>query len=189
MEKITFVNYPNTTTPIDATNMNDLQNKVETAIGLKLNTSLKAIGTDVTVGTEDTKYVTSKAIKDANVNLGAWTAWTPTVTNGSVGNGTITGRYVRIGKTVSCMVKFVLGSTSTVSADFLIAYPVVAKETIESLGTSRYFDTNTAVHYLGWWRSGYLGYNGITYGGISNTVPFTWAVGDIIWATITYEAA
>ena len=47
MQKINFQNYPSTTTPIDADNLNDLQDNVEEAIDLTNNysTTEKVVGT------------------------------------------------------------------------------------------------------------------------------------------------
>src|SRR5262245_14617589 len=46
--------------------------------------------------------------------VGAWTTWTPTLANLTLGNGTVTAKYRRLGKTVDYRFKFVLGSTSAV---------------------------------------------------------------------------
>ena len=51
------------------TYINDtLTTETDTALGLKLAAATKASGADVIAGTEDTKYVTAKAIADAGVN-------------------------------------------------------------------------------------------------------------------------
>lgn len=51
------------------TYLNDtLTAELDTSLGLKLLASSKAVGSDVTTGTEDTKYVTAKAIADAGLN-------------------------------------------------------------------------------------------------------------------------
>ena len=46
---------------------------------------------------------------------GAWTSYTPVLSGSTwaVGNGTISGAYTQIGKTVHFTARFVLGSTST----------------------------------------------------------------------------
>lgn len=66
--KTTWANTPSTGSPINATNLNNMETGIETLDTGKLNISAKAIGTDISTGTNDDKYVTSKAIKDADLN-------------------------------------------------------------------------------------------------------------------------
>lgn len=119
---------------------------------------------------------------------GAWTTYTPATSGLTLGNGTIVARYMQIGKTVHVQARFILGSTSVIGGDPMIGLPITEKGTIESLGIARFQDASSYIQYGGWWRTGFIGYN-TTYGDITATVPFTWAVGDIIWLSCTYEAA
>lgn len=54
---------------------------------------------------------------DARVASGAWSTYSPTwtaaSTNPAIGNGTIAGRYVQVGKTVHFRVVITMGSTTT----------------------------------------------------------------------------
>ena len=158
--------------------------------GTVITTAQKGAGSDIITGTDDAKYVTSKALADATGSkLGAaWTPYTPTTSALTVGNGTITARYTQIGKTVHAQVKFVLGSTSAIEQDAFIGLPVNENGTIESLGIARFQDASSFIQYVGWWRTGFIGYSTV-YGDINATTPFTWAVGDIMWLSCTYEAA
>jgi hypothetical protein len=52
-----------------------------------------------------------------------WVSWTPTLANLTLGNGTITARYVVIGKTMHFWVEFLLGSTSSVGSSPTISFP------------------------------------------------------------------
>jgi hypothetical protein len=54
----------------------------------------------------------------------AWTDWTPTWTNLTVGNGTLVAKYKQIGKTVFWKIKFSCGSTSVVSNNARFTPPV-----------------------------------------------------------------
>jgi hypothetical protein len=158
-------------------------------------------GTDAGTATLTNKTLTSPKINE-NVALtstatelnalhgktGAWSDYTPGTSGITVGNGTISARYLQIGKLVFAMVKFTLGSTSAIGTDPRIKEPVAAHGPPETLGNARFVDNDTSIHYQGWWRSGYIGYNATTYGGIKSTVPFTWATNDIIWLSIMYEA-
>jgi len=59
-------------------------------------------------------------IQDLSDALGtgtAWTSYTPTTTNITVGNGTVTAAYARYGKTIFGRFNFTLGSTSAMGTD------------------------------------------------------------------------
>jgi hypothetical protein len=55
-------------TPTELSYVHGVTSSIQTQIDGKLSEDLKATGSDITAGTEDTKYVTSKAIKDADLN-------------------------------------------------------------------------------------------------------------------------
>jgi hypothetical protein len=92
------------------------------------------------VGTTDTQTLTNKTISGSSNTLsnvpvssltGAWSAWTPTWTNFTVGNGTVQSRYLQIGKTVSFELRVDFGSTTaltTTQAQFTL--PVAANSSI-----------------------------------------------------------
>lgn len=129
-------------------------------------------------------------------SLGAWAAYTPVIVGAgwALGNGTITGKYTRIGKVVHFHILIVFGSTSTYGATgFTISLPLsrqpnetsyIGQVVDVSLGNSYLMqaitDTNTT-----------LIINTLTGTAliqeIINTRPFTWASGDIIRFGGTYE--
>lgn len=79
----------------------------------------------------DTEVAASYATK-ANFPADAWTAYTPTITADgggfSLGNGTISGRYKQLGKTVYFHVKFIYGSTTNPgSGHWNFSLPVTAQ--------------------------------------------------------------
>jgi hypothetical protein len=113
-----------------------------------------------------------------------WTSYTPTTASITIGNGTMVARYYRIGKTVHYFAKFTLGSTSAIAADASISPPFTSAQ--DYVGSATYYDTSAAVYYNGFTKSNFLGYQGL-YGYISNTVPMTWATGDVIRVSATYE--
>ena len=138
-------------------------------------------------------------IRDRNVtapNLGtsAWTVFTPSFTNLTVGNGTSKGHYTQDGKTVRVITSFSMGSTS-VMGDLYLVLPVA-----DGMGT---YSSNTIIGSLGLRRSStnsrpagsaFLlsgGANLVTSDGavLSPTAPWAWAVGDSFTVCITYEAA
>jgi len=132
-----------------------------------------------------------------------WTAFTPTWNNLTVGNASQEARYTQVGKTVSFWVKLELGSTSSVSTEPRMNFPIEARSAaagqdaqlqycyIDS-GTMRYFGTsdgliNTqATFRLHAFNSSttYLSTSQIT-----STLPFTWTTGDIIHICGSYEVA
>lgn len=69
----------------------------------------------VTAGT--TLAVTGDFTGASNQNMGAWTSFTPTWTgtgsNPSLGNGTLVGRHMRIGRLIKCHINLIPGSTTT----------------------------------------------------------------------------
>jgi hypothetical protein len=132
------------------------------------------------------------------VSTGAWTAYTPTYLNFTLGNGTIDFAFTRIGKTIHVRGLITLGSTSVMGATPLISTPVSAATAAGAplIAVTKYTDTGTA------------GYSGVaqlntanffqlmvsnvagTYpvlGSLSATVPYTWASTDVITINATYQ--
>lgn len=130
---------------------------------------------------------------------GAWTAYTPTLAGATQGNGTLTGGWTQIGKTVHFWARFVLGSTSTVSGGNIALGLPVAARTAQSSGALQSFITDLGVaNYVGvpvlttttcqTWLSVTSGAYA-TLGGLSSTAPMTWGAGDEVLVNGTYEAA
>lgn len=68
----------------------------------------------------------------------SWTSFTPTIggstSGGGIGNGTITGRYIQHGKTVTAVYTLTLGSTTSFGLGFLlISLPLTALTGIPSM--------------------------------------------------------
>lgn len=62
-----------------------------------------------------------------NIIEGAWTDWTPTLltTSYSLGNGSVKGRYIKVGKTVNFWAQINFGSTTAIGTGTLMfALPV-----------------------------------------------------------------
>lgn len=132
-----------------------------------------------------------------------WQAFTPTWTNLTVGNGTTTARYVQDGKTINFWVKFTLGSTSSVSTEPSMNFPVAAQSTeagqcanlnyiYEDSGLSRYQGivdpiTNSSTTF----RLCALNVSSTyaTSTQITSSIPFSWGTGDSIYISGSYEAA
>jgi len=133
--------------------------------------------------------------------LGAWNSWTPTLTNLTLGNGTQSAAHHRIGRTIHFRWKFTLGSTSAVGTSPQFTLPVAAHADYAinmPMGTASLLDSGVAL-YLGWGiminasTVAPVAVNSAgataTNASVTATVPFTWATGDVIMVTGTYEAA
>lgn len=136
-------------------------------------------------------------LRDFGLAFGPWSTYTPTVTGWTLGNGSVSGAYLQVQKTVLFRARFTYGSTSAVSGPLTMTLPVGC--TLPAGGPHYVFDafatsnttwyqmfsradsgTTFTVHYLG------------TNSAITNptsTAPFTWASGNIVEVNGVYEAA
>lgn len=163
---------------------------------------------------DDTSITTAKlasgAVTQAKLSttageIGAsWATWTPTLTAITLGNGTLTAKYVQIGKVVTLRFNFVLGSTSAIGTNPKFTLPVTSlsygasgTETIR-VGGAMFEDTGVTnahgiVGLISTTEAGFYvnSANGTYVGiaGISSTVPWTWGTGDSLNTTFSYEAA
>ena len=158
---------------------------------------VKAAGSDITTGTDDAKFATAKALLDANILTQAWTSWTPTFTNLTVGNGTLASYYTRIGKTIIAKMSLTLGSGSSVGTQPYFTLPVTSvSQIVASIGTGTLADAGTS-YYQGipLWVSTttcyiyFVSTSGNAYTQVTATTPFTWTTGDMIFLELIYEAA
>ena len=122
-------------------------------------------------------------------------SWTAATTNPSIGNGTLSGRYVQIGKSVIYSIALVMGSTTTYgSGIWRFSLPkLVANSSVRYIGQWRAYDASTGASYSGV-TSLSSGNSGIIIfsrdqgsSTLSNVVPFTWASSDELFVTIVYE--
>jgi hypothetical protein len=138
----------------------------------------------------------------SNVNTGAWTSYTPTWTSSgtapALGNGVLVGRYARVGRTITCHINLIPGSTSTFgSGNYSFALPATSANQgcsyvgdAHLLGASRwngqtvispnattvspFFPTSSSV---------------TTTAFMTASVPEAFGNGDQLRMTFTYEAA
>jgi hypothetical protein len=128
---------------------------------------------------------------------GAWTSWTPTAGNYSVGNGSLTSRYVQIGKTIHFQFALIFGTTTSISGDFYFSLPITkhgsyvstASSILSVSGVAEYTGqvglTNTLCFVRCVNTSSTHGYANA----LSSTNPATWSDNDQIIVNGTYEAA
>jgi hypothetical protein len=132
--------------------------------------------------------------------VGAWTAYTPTFTGFTLGNGVLDFAFTQIGKTVHVRGRVTLGSTSSVAGPFDFTIPVTCASYnlahvlsyasfyngsafnqgfLLSIGSTSFFRIscmNTGTAFA-------------SASDLSSTVPFTWGNGHSIFMTMTYQAA
>ena len=136
-------------------------------------------------------------------DLTAWTSYTPTVTSDtgtfSLGNGTASGRYKQIGKTVLFYAKLVYGSTSTPGeGHWKFSLPVAAYDSNYQFSASI---LNDGISWFGGIGNGnYVGSttsfvvitpsptsSSTSWVPVGNGGPFTWGAADNITISGSYE--
>jgi hypothetical protein len=129
-----------------------------------------------------------------------WLAFTPTFTNLTLGNGTITSFYSQLGKTVFYRGFLTFGTTTSCTATGIkINLPVTAAAN-QTFGNALLNDQGVATYMgtveiesgttLGLRAIGVSSPYAITSGVVANTtVPFTWGTGDNFRWSVTYQAA
>jgi hypothetical protein len=130
----------------------------------------------------------------------AWSTWSPTLTNLTLGNGVVTARYRRIGKTLDYRFKFKLGSTSAVGTSPKFTLPATPHSSLvfteDVFGMAHLLDSTTAER---------AGEARLTSGStieimrydtsnavlatITATSPWTWATNDVLSAWGLLELA
>lgn len=135
--------------------------------------------------------------------FGAWSTytvtWSATTTNPTIGNGTLLGRYMKIGRTVHGHIDLICGSTTTYgSGTYSFSLPAAAAAsgtgsrvtTAQALGANRFGGSGiispTATDSTPFFPSG-TGVSNLT--ACSPSVPFAWASTNQLRNTFTYETA
>lgn len=133
-------------------------------------------------------------------------AWTPTLFNMTLGDGTVEARYQVIGQVCWFFFSFTLGSTSAMSGGPAISLPVLASNAVaytawtrNSIGIANIWDDSTsnpiaAVCSLG--SNSILEFRYLEVVSslvkkttLGATMPITWAVNDVLMASGSYEVA
>lgn len=124
----------------------------------------------------------------------AWIAYTPTLANITLGNGTVTARYKRVGSVIHAMGVITLGTTTSMG-NVVIGTPTTMAGLVSDrvpLGTAMYTDASAGLFLAGpvrpWSASSVVCH--VPAGQIvAPTLPFTWASTDTLGWHFTYEVA
>ena len=170
--------------------------------GYLLRSGTDIVGTDITSVREGGGQILDLgAIPDNSVltrsgtdivGQGVWQPYTPTwtasVTNPSIGNGTLSGKYIQIGKFIQANILIQFGSTTSFgNGDYIFRLPVKAKNNIyvgpawgALAGNLYVFCTaNSGLTHIK------LVSNGAWY--VAHNKPGIWANGDWITISVSYE--
>lgn len=147
-------------------------------------------------GDGSAKFGSTLLVGASTVNVGgAWTSYTPALTNWGLGNGTVVGKYMQIGKTIKFMISVTLGSTSTTSGNLILSLPVAAntnRAVNHPVGIVSLQDTSVPALRHGFFRLNNANIANVvleTAAAVNGTSPWTWASTDKIMVEGQYEAA
>ena len=157
-----------------------------------INDAMEAVQTKLAIG---------------NTLVGTYTAYTPTFTGLTIGNGTVTSAFCRVNDFVHYYAEVTLGSTSSVTGAVFVSVPVnvnagmLASGSDNSAyiyGTASYTDQGSSVNY-GWITSAsatdmrlMVQLTNSTYAtriSMNTAVPFTWVATDSFRFNAYYRAA
>lgn len=211
----TYASATTITVPTDATTKYSVGDKIKfTQTSVKYFQVTAVASTTLTVLGIGGVTVANAAISDISYSkvetpLGfsqGWVTWTPTWTSSgsapSIGNGTFTGAYKQIGKSVFFRIKFIGGSTTTWgTGNYFVTLPVPGHSGIaanDGFALSGYAEDSGVAAYMPLGArmfdttKFYISMIRASDGVVSTwaqTTPFTWSTGDYWSATGFYEAA
>jgi hypothetical protein len=163
----------------------------------------------MSLNTTAATWVAGSVVTAAQLNLevrdavngiqAAWTAYTPTLTGITLGNGTLACAFTRYGKTIKVRGNFSAGSTTTYSATtFAFSLPVAphsayTASTAHAVGAC-YINATTATRCAGTafiTAAGLLSFQCSTPANspVTNLIPATWTTTSALTFEIEYEAA
>ena len=143
-----------------------------------------------------------------NAAISAWRVWeqtrtsyTPTVSNLTLGNGSMSADYGVAAGRVWVSTRITLGSTSTIGGDLSMSVPYTRDAVVHPVGdaiegTLHFVDASSGTRLVG----EFVGVSGavamratlvtassnVSIIAASATIPFTWATNDNIWANFQY---
>lgn len=127
-----------------------------------------------------------------------WTAYTPALSGWTKGNGTLNGWAMTAGKLIHYRIEYTVGSTDTLSGTLSISLPATARwsatplTALPPVGQATLRDVSGGVgrsRHAILLTSSTIAIVDESFAGVTATVPWTWATGDLIVVNGTYEAA
>lgn len=151
--------------------------------------------------TVTTSAITNGAVTASKIDFTTflWSSFTPTFTNLSLGNGTLTAKYTVVGKICLFKITVLFGSTTAVSGAVSATLPQTAATFIGSspnIGNATLLDTGTALFAGPVYMTSTTQINVRVYNAastylsatqLSATIPHTWANTDELVINGTYE--
>jgi len=175
---------------INGTNNVLANNIIATDVNIQAGCNGSVIGPNVVAGVITDSSTSSSSNTVYGFESSYTPVWTGASTNPVVGNGTLNGQFSREGKKITAHIQLIMGSTTTFgSGQWSITLPTNAKN--RSIGTLQGFDAGTSLVVGSCEVS--AGGNTVAMasdGNVANyspTIPHTWANGDRIIISITYE--
>jgi hypothetical protein len=170
-----------------------------TAKGSLVSASAANTASRLAVGANDLVLTAASGETTGLKWQGAWTSYTPTFTNLTVGNGTLDCEYFQVGKLVFVRISFVMGTTSSMGSGPYFTLPVTSKNVEQGYLGNIYVEDSGVAGYTGVvvFRGSSTALLGIpnvsgTYMGghasFSATIPFTWGTNDLFRGTFVYGA-
>ena len=165
----------------------------------QVNTNTAAIAT-LTAG-QIAFPATQNASSNANTlddyEEGTYTpTWTSAGTAPAIGNGTLSGQYVKVGQVVWVYIKMTAGSTTTFGSanNWSFSIPFTCTSSGGSIGTGYGLNSSTNASYvhvvkLAASASVVTPFVGGSPDGYQAAEPFAWASGDSVTMAITYRAS
>lgn len=103
--------------------------------------SLNSTPRTFVTGEIETAAIFNAEVRDALTGIqAAATAYTPTITNMTLGNGSTVFRYMRVGKWVTLWFRLVAGSTTTYTASAVaFSLPVNHRDGTETIGAAKMY--------------------------------------------------
>lgn len=153
-------------------------------------------GSNTTGTIWDKSAIAGSILDPVDALVGGWTTYSPTWTNLTIGNGTVSAKRAIVNDTVFWRIVVVFGSTSAISGSVSVTTPTnnTAAATALELANGVLYDSSSGQTYpmkvlTTGPTTGILFTAASPMSGISATVPFTWAVGDQIGIVGVYEKA
>jgi len=177
---------------------NAIQNAIVDAKGDIIAASANDTPARLAVGANDLLLTAASGEATGLKYTGAWTSFTPSWSNVTVGNATNQGKYCQIGKIVFVKIYFLFGSTTSFTGSVIVNNPIAGTGNVAGFQSGiRILDAGTAF---------YQGFCGVGAGGaellianvsatyptlavINATSPFTWTTNDEIQFSYWYEVA